>query len=458
MNGDSDRNGLRAPTERDDDRARRGERSGCGGGIMAFAVTFGTLALGCANVIDQIVDSTKAQPTNPFEGVKYEHLKKDAKKQHKVNPREVDCHLANSPDFRRTTWKGTSVDQRAMEWTDAIFSALKNIGVPQTKENVEIALISIHRESRMDTNPKMSVANAFKRKKTEMIKRVRENVPTKALQDFMIRKLEAEFQKYQPQIDAADTEIEVYKVMEQIRYDFSTYARLAQNLSPADGIDEKIANVQDQVRVDTLGAMQVNPKVAVKYYAAKNRHIEYYDAVNWMFQLAPNLEVGFAILFTAIEEYEKLGYSRDQAVKFAFADYNGGLYSSRNAAFQKALSVISGYKLDTDGDLLIYEHDGVSIGRSQTELAAKSVFPELNVRQQLLYEKSVYFDNTEIYKRVWSSYANENWGKHLRVEKAIVPDADDPNAKVSYGREMTAKAYTEEAMRQVRDFKWKKCK
>ena len=39
---------------------------------------------------------------------------------------------------------------------------------------------------------------------------------------------------------------------------------------------------------------------------------------------------------------------------YRFADYNSGMYSSRNAAFQSMLNSLTDAELSLDGDLLLY--------------------------------------------------------------------------------------------------------
>ena len=55
---------------------------------------------------------------------------------------------------------------------------------------------------------------------------------------------------------------------------------------------------------------------------------------------------------------------------YRFVDYNSGMYSSRNAAFQQRIATLSGESLAIDGDLLLYK-DGSPISKiSSTETAA----------------------------------------------------------------------------------------
>jgi hypothetical protein len=72
-----------------------------------------------------------------------------------------------------------------------------------------------------------------------------------------------------------------------------------------------------------------------------------------------------------------LGYAADYPTPlYRFADYNAGFYASRNAAFQNAVTRVSGIPLDLDGDLVSYGEWGA---RGQTELAVRTLAERLDL-------------------------------------------------------------------------------
>lgn len=115
-----------------------------------------------------------------------------------------------------------------------------------------------------------------------------------------------------------------------------------------------------------------------------------------------------------------LGYpvSYDQPL-YRFADFNAGWYASRNAAFQAAVSRITGTELALDGDLIRYG----SLLPGTTELAVRSLGPKLDmrnptIRSQLEKGEQLDFEETTLYKRVYA-LADKAAGKPM--PRAILP-------------------------------------
>jgi hypothetical protein len=114
---------------------------------------------------------------------------------------------------------------------------------------------------------------------------------------------------------------------------------------------------------------------------------------------------------------------------YRFADFNAGWYASRNAAFQNALSRVSGIPLALDGDLVRYD----SIMPGTTELAVRSLGKQLGmrnttIRNQLEEGKSLTLENTELYRRVFA-LADQAEGRSL--PRAVLPGIELQSPKIT---------------------------
>lgn len=106
-----------------------------------------------------------------------------------------------------------------------------------------------------------------------------------------------------------------------------------------------------------------------------------------------------------------LGYPADYSRQiYRFADFNAGCYASRNAAFQAAVSRLSGIDLALDGDLILYGSDRAG----STELAVRTLKSRLDmsdreIRNALEKGDSVEFEKTDLWQQVFA-LADKNAG------------------------------------------------
>jgi len=163
------------------------------------------------------------------------------------------------------------------------------------------------------------------------------------------------------------------------------------------------------------------------------------------------LKYGMLQLDKAISIYNKDPslISKDK-IKFIAADYNGGLYLSRNAAFQSQLSALMGKtrvqeitgqtELDTDG-FLLYSN---SEKKSNTEKVAialmEGILTEKQVHDQLSLGKEADFEDTELYKKVKQKHNS----RFEKTEYAIVPTFKKANKLGKIGGTIQGYAYVVE--------------
>lgn len=124
------------------------------------------------------------------------------------------------------------------------------------------------------------------------------------------------------------------------------------------------------------------------------------------------------------------GYPADYPdTLYRFADFNAGWYASRNAAFQAAVSRLSGKSLALDGDLVRYNSDKPG----NTELAVYGLASRVNmskkaISQSLRLGDSSDFAKSDLYHRVFT-LADKQAGK--RLPRAILPGIQLKSPKIT---------------------------
>lgn len=115
-------------------------------------------------------------------------------------------------------------------------------------------------------------------------------------------------------------------------------------------------------------------------------------------------------------------------ILYRFADYNAGLYASRNAAFQGLLNDLMDKNLTLDGDLLAYDDDREPRDLETETLQAMLGFgithdlSSWTIKRDAKKEKSEEFEETSTWKKV-----REAWEKKY---KRPAPYAQMPEVKI----------------------------
>ena len=114
---------------------------------------------------------------------------------------------------------------------------------------------------------------------------------------------------------------------------------------------------------------------------------------------------------------------------YRFADFNAGWYASRNAAFQAAVSRLSGKTLALDGDLIRYDSDLPG----NTELAVYTLANRVNMSKQAIHQSLRKGDTaevaeTDLYHRI-ITLADKQAGK--RLPRAILPGIQLKSPKIT---------------------------
>ena len=179
-----------------------------------------------------------------------------------------------------------------------------------------------------------------------------------------------------------------------------------------------VTGIDDLNPVTTAGAMQV--QVA---FAREMSGLSDAETRELLYTRFGGVRFGTARLLRYPAAYDD--------VLYRFADYNAGMYSSRNAAFQEQLAWLVGKRLALDGDLLDYR--GVDSQTLQAAITFGGLYGvnERRVRRDLEKEKSEDFEETDLWHAVRDAW-QQRTGK--AAPYARVPQVTLTSPKLSRSR------------------------
>ena len=265
-------------------------------------------------------------------------------------------------------------------WATDIYAALAALDIPPTPENICAAVAVTGQESGFQVDPAVPGLASIARKEIDR-RRDSAGIPEFAL-DAALAIPSANGKSYGERLDAVKTEQQLSDVYEDLigRVPFGKLL------------------FADRNPIRTGGPMQVSIAFAEAFSAAPYPYPVSGTIRQEVFTRRGGMYFGIAHL---------LGYPAPYVRPlYRFADFNAGQYASRNAAFQDAVTQLSGIPLQLDGDLLRYDHDQPVREPSSTELATRVLARRIDlsneeIRRDLERGKAQGFEQTRLYAGVF---------------------------------------------------------
>ena len=176
--------------------------------------------------------------------------------------------------------------------------------------------------------------------------------------------------------------------------------------------------------VRTGGPMQVSIDFAERHAKARPYPYRMTGSVrDEVFTRRGGMYFGIAHLLDYPAAYEQMLHR--------FADFNAGHWASRNAAFQNAVSLVTGIPFELDGDLIVHGGDPAKPG--STELAVRTLGSRLGlsesaIRSALEQDERAEFEKTRLYVRVFELADQVD---RKPVPRAVVPKIRLQGPKIS---------------------------
>ncbi len=328
-------------------------------------------------------------------------------------------------------------------WAIDLLDVLRTQSLPASRENICSAIAIIAQESGFVADPAVPGLGTLAEK----------SLQTKLGRIPILGRMALNFletspslgESYMARIRAAKTERDLDMTYRSIVDDAGKRSSLG--LLVQSGLLNQM--IEDRNDINTIGSMQVS----VRFALAKARESRYLPMnLADVYAVRDDLYTRHGGMYYGVKQL--LGYDSGYTRKiYRFADYNAGRYASRNAAFQKIISVLSKTNLATDGDLLLYNKDQQPMQKvSSTETALRKVIAKSNLgiddkklRIDLSKEKSADFPATQTYLQIRDLYA--------RTAKRAVAFAEIPSIELNspkIRRRMTTQNFAESVDRRYK--------
>lgn len=312
-------------------------------------------------------------------------------------------------------------------WGDDIAFAIRAIDKELTAERVCAVIAVIEQESGYQTDP--VVANLPQIVREGLKKKFSRLGPLAdpALETLLSGKAPGSSQTFNQRINKLRTERDLDRFFRDISATYKQSLPGTYAIASAISLILGKGSLQNLNPVTTAGSMQVKISYARELDEFKSMSDE--QLREYLYTRMGGIRVGTARLIDYPASYDDLIYR--------FADFNVGIYASRNAAFQALLRDLTGRDLALDGDLLAYDEDGEAKAIETETLKALLAFGEKHdlsawtIRRDVKKEKSEEFENTESWEKVRETWEAKKGRKPLY---ARVPEVELVSPKLIRNR------------------------
>ena len=316
-------------------------------------------------------------------------------------------------------------------WSQDIFDIMQQLSIPKSKQNVCSIVAVVDQESNFVADP--AVPGLGEKAVQEINTRLKEKFEAKLGETIggtvagyfedVLKNQPSPDNNYMSQMRKVKTERELDLLYREIFDYMSKHYHVSALTGAAKLIGQDIGEKMNPIT--TLGSMQVHINYAKEHKRQSGNIAELRD----------DLYTQYGGLYYGIHRLMEYSADYDKAI-YRFADYNSGMYSSRNAAFQKMLEVIQDKDLDLDGDLLLYNKDGnpqSALSQSEKEIIAaftsnRVLVTPRQIRADLKKEKERKFEDTQTYLAVQKLYQTKTNKEPIY---AIMPEVVISGPKLS---------------------------